>query len=411
MTLTIRADSSSTGINYNTFLAGYFAELGTGSYTFNGGTPDSFFGQTYYMNGSQVVFDYDTADGAAADNVVVLEGKEIAYDFIHHGMEYGHGMSGAVNSLTFGLADADTETGSDGLLSGFLSELKISGLGIDDDAGTGTGGELSLLWNAIASGDTEYLYSYLASEAQIFHGSDGDDVYAGTAFDDAVFGYAGDDRIDGGAGGDRMLGGAGDDTYTVDDAGDVVAEGKDAGQDVVKASVSYELSGNVEQLRLVGEAAIDGTGNRLDNILLGNGADNVLDGGKGDDRLDGGAGDDTLIGGLGRDVLTGGDGDDTFAYLSATESRGVADGRDVIKDFAAGDVIDLTAVDADSGTSGTQTFDFLGEAKFTGTAGELIYRAGETNVTVFGDTDGDGHADFSIKLAGLSSLGDGDFLV
>lgn len=412
MAITIRADESSSGVDYNTYLASYFADVTNSGYSFNGGTPDSFYGQTFYMNGPQVVFDYETADGEASDNVVVLGGEEIAYDYIHHGAQYGHGMSGAVDSLTFGATDADTTTNGDGLLEGYQSLLEITGLGIDDAAGTGTAGELSLLWNAITSGDYEYIYEYLASEAQIFIGSDGDDSYTGTAFADTVRSGAGDDEIDGGAGADTMSGGAGDDVYGVDDAGDVVKEAADGGLDTVKASVSFTLGGAVEALRLVGTEAIDGTGNGLDNFILGNDAENALSGAAGADRLVGGLGDDTLSGGAGRDVLLGGDGADTFAYASDAETKLDAAKRDVIKDFVTGtDVIDLSAIDANAGKDGNQKFSFLGESDFTGNAGELVYRAGENHVTVFGDTDGDGSADFAIKLAGITSLAEGDFLV
>ena len=49
------------------------------------------------------------------------------------------------------------------------------------------------------------------------------------------------------------------------------------------------------------DEAIDGTGNGLDNVLIGNRADNVLIGLAGNDTLQGGGGNDTLIGGLGND--------------------------------------------------------------------------------------------------------------
>jgi Ca2+-binding RTX toxin-like protein len=58
----------------------------------------------------------------------------------------------------------------------------------------------------------------------------------------------------------------------------------------------------VENLTLTGNAAIDGTGNNLDNILTGNGANNVLIGYGGNDTLNGGGGIDTLTGGTGNDT-------------------------------------------------------------------------------------------------------------
>jgi Ca2+-binding RTX toxin-like protein len=76
-----------------------------------------------------------------------------------------------------------------------------------------------------------------------------------------------------------LAGGAGNDTYVIDYAGVSVLENGGEGTDLVKSSVSYALADNVENLTLTGTAAIDGTGNALDNVLTGNDAVNVLSGG------------------------------------------------------------------------------------------------------------------------------------
>ena len=60
--------------------------------------------------------------------------------------------------------------------------------------------------------------------------------------------------------------------------------------------------GAVENLTLIGAAAINGTGNALANIIIGNSADNILTGNGGDDRLDGGGGRDAMFGGTGNDT-------------------------------------------------------------------------------------------------------------
>jgi Ca2+-binding RTX toxin-like protein len=80
----------------------------------------------------------------------------------------------------------------------------------------------------------------------------------------------------------------------VDQVGDVVVEQVNEGVDSVLTTVSYQLSTNVENLILMGSAAIKGTGNESDNTLTGNSASNVLAGLAGSDIYVIGAGD-TII--------------------------------------------------------------------------------------------------------------------
>ena len=61
-------------------------------------------------------------------------------------------------------------------------------------------------------------------------------------------------------------GGAGNDTYIVDNAADVVTESLNQGIDTVRASVSYTLTNNVENLVLTGNA-LNGFGNDLNNTI------------------------------------------------------------------------------------------------------------------------------------------------
>lgn len=131
------------------------------------------------------------------------------------------------------------------------------------------------------------------------------------------------------SGADAFAGGDGNDTYNVNNIGDVVTEKAGEGYDKVKAGVDYALSANVEELDLTG-AAVSGTGNAQDNVIVGNlqanwldglTGDDLLSGGKGDDHLIGGVGSDTLLGGAGADTLDGGDNTDTASYADAT--RGV----------------------------------------------------------------------------------------
>lgn len=91
---------------------------------------------------------------------------------------------------------------------------------------------------------------------------------------------------------DNFYGGPGDDLYYVDDARDAVIENPDEGTDTVESWVTYTLADHVENLLLMGTADINGTGNALNNLIVGNSGANILDGGIGADTMIGGAGDD-----------------------------------------------------------------------------------------------------------------------
>jgi len=96
---------------------------------------------------------------------------------------------------------------------------------------------------------------------------------------------------------------------------------------------STTLAAGTRNLTLTGAAAINGTGNALDNLINGNGAANELRGEAGNDLLDGGAG---------RDQLTGGSGADRFRFATAS-AFGTAQ-ADRITDFSRseGDRIEIS---------------------------------------------------------------------
>jgi Ca2+-binding RTX toxin-like protein len=117
----------------------------------------------------------------------------------------------------------------------------------------------------------------------------------GNALDNVLTGNSGNNTLDGGAGKDTLSGGAGDDTYIVDDLGDILVEGAGGGVDSVQTLVTMILQSNFENLTLIGTAAINGTGNSADNIVIGNSADNVIDGSTGADQLLGNDGNDVYV--------------------------------------------------------------------------------------------------------------------
>jgi len=144
------------------------------------------------------------------------------------------------------------------------------------------------------------------------------------------------------------------------------------------------------------ENATSGSGN---DKLIGNDAGNTLDAGAGDDNLTGGGGNDRLIGGSGTDSLTGGTGSDTFVFASG-DSTGL--GRDVIADFEKGlDRIDLSGAGATS---------FIGNAAFSGSAGQVRYVTFSDTTIIEVDSNGDRLTDLQIQLSDEYVLDNLDFV-
>ncbi|MGO7870424.1 beta strand repeat-containing protein, partial [Rhizobium leguminosarum] len=133
----------------------------------------------------------------------------------------------------------------------------------------------------------------------------------GNALANTITGGAGNDILNGGVGADTLIGGAGNDTYIVDNAGDLVNEAANEGIDTVRTNLaSYTLAGNVENLSFAGIGPFAGTGNALNNVIVG------------------GSGSNTLTGGAGNDTFTGGAAADVFVYLLNW-------GHDTITNFVA----------------------------------------------------------------------------
>lgn len=181
-----------------------------------------------------------------------------------------------------------------------------------------------------------------------------------------------------------------------------------------------------QQLFRIGVDADVLDGSRNENLMLGGGKDDVISafggadrllGGADWDKLYGGTGSDTLEGGFGYDEMSGGGGKDYFVFrnLKETNSQSTNDTIDQIMDFGAGlftgDVIDLSGIDARWNRPGDQIFGFIGAATFSGQSGELRFTQGVGQTLVMGDCNGDGVADFSIRLDGLHTLQERHFIL
>ncbi|NJR41110.1 MAG: hypothetical protein HC781_22555 [Leptolyngbyaceae cyanobacterium CSU_1_4] len=169
----------------------------------------------------------------------------------------------------------------------------------------------------------------------------GNDALDGGAGNDSLNGGTGNDSLNGGAGSNTLTGGIGNDLYGVDSPSNIIIELANQGTDTVQSSISWTLGSNLENLTLTGTAAVNGTGNSLNNIITGNSGANSLNGGGGNDTLIGGAGNDTLTGSGGADILVGGAGNDTLnlGLLNGTGDRVVynlGDGSDTVNQFVRG---------------------------------------------------------------------------
>ncbi|MSR15752.1 MAG: calcium-binding protein [Gammaproteobacteria bacterium] len=162
----------------------------------------------------------------------------------------------------------------------------------------------------------------------------------GNAANNKLTGNTGSNLLVGGDGDDLLYGKAGDDIYFIDHVGDIDAAVIDSGIDSVISAINYTLGAQQEHLKLEdGSAALTGTGNASNNILIGNANANILSGAVGDDVLDGAGGSDELHGDGGQDTLRfdlddllvdGGAGDDSLAIAGLgidLDLTGIADDR------------------------------------------------------------------------------------
>jgi Ca2+-binding RTX toxin-like protein len=194
--------------------------------------------------------------------------------------------------------------GNDALLGG-LGNDNLWGMGGDDllDGGEGEDGLDG------GAGD------------DLLRGGPGDDYFYGGDGYDLLEGGSGNDELESSEGADTLAGGAGDDYYHFYNTDNVIVENKNEGRDTVRTDFSYSLGANIEDLVLA-SGDIDGTGNSLDNTLLGGNGDNRLNGKRGDDVIDGGGGNDILIGKRGHDtyLFSAGDGQDVLKNRDSDQS-------------------------------------------------------------------------------------------
>ncbi|MDB5638306.1 MAG: hypothetical protein JWP51_3214 [Bradyrhizobium sp.] len=317
-------------------------------------------------------------------------------DHDHHDGQNGGGTPVQPTDIT-GLPAPHIGTAGDDVMIGGAGENVLSGLDGDD----------LILGNDVAdtlkAGAGDDLVKAGAGDDVVFGNEGNDDVFGGAgrdlltgdAGDDRLFGDAGDDAIEGGTGNDTVYGGAGNDRViaTVGDGDDTYfgdTEEDTLDYSAIAANITADLGNGIGQHGSVSSAQ--------------SGTDKVF----GFEDFIGGSGDDTIVASSVANVMDGGGGNDTFVFGSA----GDADG-DTIKGFQPGDKIDLSAIDANTGASGAQSFVLFAGNVFT-SAGQVIVtqevKDGMEHTFVSGNTNSDTVADFKIDLgAGNQTLTTADF--
>ncbi len=260
------------------------------------------------------------------------------------------------------------------------------------------------------------------SAANLLDAGQGNDTLKGGAGNDTLLGGDGNDTLNGGTGADDMDGGDRDDLYIVDNVGDIADESlNESGIDTVQSSVSHTLGSGIENLTLTGNAAINGTGNNLDNLIEGNAAANTLNGDIGDDWLRGGNGNDTLFGGMGNDHLSGGLGNDVIFAGLGTDDRylfdtplGATNVDQINGFFANSDTIELlSTVFSKLAPGNVSPANFRANASGTAVDANdyLVYNTTTGALSYDANGNGIGGSTQFALLSGAPSISATDFLV
>jgi Ca2+-binding RTX toxin-like protein len=303
--------------------------------------------------------------------------------------------------------------------------------GIETVDGTQTAGKVTLLgdWtnNTLDFSKT----TFVSNNIQI-SGGWGNDTITGSASNDTIIGGGDDDNLNGGNGSDNYLyTGYLSNDWSTFEGYDTFADTGTTGTDTIVAKGTGNVDIGLKSFTTTnGIETVDGTQTAGKVTLLGDWTNNTLDfskttfvsnniqisGGWGNDTITGsasndtiigGGDDDNLIGGLGADQLTGGEGRDRFVFNTVAEiGQGIS--QDTILDFNSSlDIINLSAIDANTLIAGNQAFTFIGNSEFLGQAGQLRFGVG----ILYGDTNGDAVSDFGLAMIGLSSLDVGNIVL
>lgn len=176
---------------------------------------------------------------------------------------------------------------------------------------------------------------------------------------------------------------------------------------------TLDLSGYSDDQRIdLHGGAFSDVGGHTNNVAIAQGT--VIDfviGGSGDDTILASDAATSMTGGKGLDTLSGGAAADLFAFDDGDSGKKAKVADDITNfSHAQGDKIDLSAIDAIKG-GGDSGFTFIGSSAFSGDAGELRFIVKGGNLSLMGDVDGDGKADFTIHFDHVTTLVQGDLVL
>ena len=246
----------------------------------------------------------DTLFGSEGDTLIGWQGDDVYY----------------VNSLTTRILELDGALDGNDTISTALASYSMAAArnvevlvytGSSNSALAGNSGNNSI-FGALAPKNTidggvgdDYLFGGDTTDS--LYGGEGNDTLAVARWADNPTGALGT-ALRSNRGNDTLNGGAGDDWYVVDSQ--TAFNYQDTlGSNTIASTVDFSLkynaniSANIQNLYLIGETNLRGTGSDIANSITGN------DGGN---TIAAGSGNDTVYGGLGADLISGEAGDDTL---------------------------------------------------------------------------------------------------
>ncbi|WP_112664016.1 cadherin domain-containing protein [Microvirga flavescens] len=316
-----------------------------------------------------IVYESYTLDGGASIEVLQADTSKGTTEFSLKGNEVANTIIGALgnDSLDGGGSasdPADLLIGGDGDDTYYVhraSDRVVEG----SDAASGSDRIIT---------DVSYTIATNVESLQAAAGIDGI-VLTGNGVANTLIGNERANTLIGAGGEDTLKGGSGDDVYVVTDTLATIVELEGEGKDTILTSVSYTLApdAEIEVLRANGAGAIDLTGNRYKNEIIGNDAANVLDGGRDSEA----------------DTLTGGKGDDVYHLRTGDiVNEIVGEGHDtavVYSSYTLNGGASLEVLQADQ-SEGTSDFSLKGNEL----ANTIIGASGNDTLDGGGTTDGPG---------------------